>query len=424
MAILPVGARIGFCLNLLGVTELVGIVHGFATNPPPQNSNSGGGGGNDNGLPLLPLDAQLERFRVICPADPLCAIQFEGIGVGGDNNSSDGATTAKNIDDNNSNAGKKEADESSGKIWAAVYRSNNNQPSVLVRDELWRSMRLAIDPVVTTTGYSTPENRVASATPTADKSSTTTTTTDESNGKRESQTTPQIETTKSSGLNLAQQKPVAVACLRPSEFYTHCWVLDKLKCVLKKENTDATCDGGSEHTEALSMAIDALLLQYLSSSSSSTLETEDSDEDKNDEMNEKDGQQTRLQEEIEEHATIGARFEGVIRTKGTLVSAALLEERGFVPVDSLQRDMATHLSSLDTCLEQYAQRAIAAARSGAARNRALSIVTFLGQIDRDADLQAAAASSRNHTTGNSKEDNEGKDDGFGGYNPWANVNIL
>mmetsp|Transcript_3188 Transcript_3188/g.4297 ORF Transcript_3188/g.4297 Transcript_3188/m.4297 type:complete len:301 (+) Transcript_3188:62-964(+) len=272
-----------------------------------------GGGGDSSSAASFPN--LFDRFRVVCPAGVSCITQYDPSIIAGD------------IDK------KKAADSST--IWAAVYRSNNNQPSVFVRDELMQSMRLAVDSAVSSSRSSTFENDL-------------------------------IQTP------MSQQKPVAIAGLRPSEEYQDCWVLDSMRCDLKKENMEDSCDGGSEHTEAISAAIDALLLHYLVSK--------------------------------DEHV----RFEGAIRTKGTLVSSILLEERGFVEVDSMQKDMVTHVSSLDACLEKYADRIVKTKVPGA-RERALSIVSYLGRLNREADMKAAQKSS-----------NDNKDD----YDPWAGISNI
>ena len=58
----------------------------------------------------------LDRFRPSCPADPSCIHQF------------DPSLTST---------------DSPEAIWVAVYRSNNNKPSVFVRDEFFHSMNAA-----------------------------------------------------------------------------------------------------------------------------------------------------------------------------------------------------------------------------------------------------------------------------------------
>jgi hypothetical protein len=252
-----------------------------------------------------------DRFRAVCPADARTIKRFhEGL-----------------IDD--------EAPRKEESIWAAVFRSNNNKPSVFVKDDFLHAMRAAVDPVETNllidenvqNSFESPESK---------------------------------------------QDPIAVACLQPSKDFDDCWVLESMRCILKKEQMDETCDGGSEHMEAISAAIDILLLHYLSKA-------------------------------VEE----GRRFDGVIRIKATLVSGVLLESRGFAEVESLQKDMATHVSSLDACMEKYAERSVDLnTKSPGARQRALSIVSYLGRLNRKAELQASQTAA-----GNDEDD----------FDPWATV---
>jgi hypothetical protein len=243
-----------------------------------------------------------DRFRPVCPADVDSIRQFD-------------PNLAKDSHENS--------------VWVAVYRSSNNQPSVLIRDEFAHAMRSA-------TGAFN------------------------SNGNLEDGklTTP-----------FQAKAPVAVARLRLVEDDT--WVMDSMRCVLKKENMDDSCDGGSEHCEAISVAIDTLLHHHLSSSSSF--------------------------------------FQGAIRIKATLISGGLLEERGFSPVTTLEKDMASHVSSLDACLQKYAERSISndVAKSPGARQRALGIVSILGRLDRARDLQ--------HDADTNDDDDEGPVDPWAGY---------
>jgi hypothetical protein len=131
--------------------------------------------------------------------------------------------------------------------------------------------------------------------------------------------------------------------------------------------------------EALSVAVDTLLVHHLSSS-------QNNDDD--------DGQ-----------AQI---FEGAIRTKGTLFSGRVLEIRGFAPVEELSKDMATHVSNFEDCLNSYTGRANNEDLSPAARDRALQIMSLLGRLDKE--KQAEASSSA-----------DGDDDDA--YDPWANINL-
>ena len=140
-------------------------------------------------------------------------------------------------------------------------------------------------------------------------------------------------------------KPVAVARLRPSSDFEGKFLLDQMRCSLKKEDLDESCDGGSEFLEAISVAIDSLLLHHL--------------------------QQQQKEDE-------SGFFEGSIRTKATLFCHQLLEDRGFAPVQSLSKDMASHCSSYQDCLQQFAARAAAPNIQPGARDRALAILGLLG----------------------------------------------
>jgi len=167
---------------------------------------------------------------------------------------------------------------------------------------------------------------------------------------------------------LPLQSPVAIARLLRNE--DESYVLDCLRCSLRKEKMDASCDGGSEHCEALSVAIDAL---------------------------------------VEHYCTHHTAFDGIIRTKATLMSAPLLEARGFVPVTKLSLDMASHTSCLDACLSEYAKRSVSTSLGPAARESAMSIVSRLGMLDRDADVLRSQESSA--------EDDESDPTG----DPWAGM---
>jgi hypothetical protein len=244
-----------------------------------------------------------DRFRVTCPADDKSVRLFDPALVDNDNHEE-------------------------GSTWAAVYRSNNNQPSVFIKDEFMYAMRMAT---------SSNENIMVNA---SSSSSTTTAT--------------------------LINRPVAVARLKPSELYTNSYVLDNMRCCLKKEDTNPDSEGGSEHTEALSVAIDELILHHL--------------------------QQQQQPPSFN------------IRTKATLVSGALVEDRGFQQVSDLCKDFATHVSSVDACLEKYADRVVSC-KNTAARNRALQIVSLLGKMDK--------------TASQSEEINQ--DDENEDYDPWASI---
>jgi len=233
-------------------------------------------------------------------------------------------------------------------VWAAVYRSNNNLPTVLLKDDFLNSMRIA------TNGGS-------------DSSSITSL----------SNNNNMIENTL-----VRQETPVAVARLRPSTDYSNKFVLDTMRCWLKKEDLNQDCDGGSEHKEALSVAIDALLLHYLQEQTDTVTATK--------------------------QAPV---FEQVIRTKATLVSGQLLEERGFQQVTELAKDMATHTSSLEDCLEKYADRTLQAPMKSSTQSIALKILSKLGLLDRAVELEAA---SREEVSNN-------EDDSDDDYDPWAGI---
>jgi hypothetical protein len=270
--------------------------------------------------------ALFDRFRADCPADTSCVASFDP-----------SLLTPNEPDDQH--------------VWCAVYRSCNNAPSVMVRDEFLHAMRSATNAV----------------NPTA-------LTVESTSSLSNSQQSP------NAGLvpMQSQQAPVAIARMRPSEDFPGSWVLDTMRCVLKKETQDASCDGGSEHLEAISTAIDALLEYHLSIQSSSV------------------------------DATSSYQFS--IRTKATLVSSKVLEDRGFVEVTRLEKDMATHVSDVDACLERYAERSVTTnAKSMGARQRALKIVSLLGRIERSL---------------GAKDDDNGGDDQSDDYDPWASFKLL
>jgi hypothetical protein len=115
------------------------------------------------------------------------------------------------------------------------------------------------------------------------------------------------------------------------------------------------------------------------------------------------------------HLRQNACFEHAIRCKGTLVSGTLLEELGFQQVEKLCRDMATHVSSLDACIERYADRVVSTKHLGA-RRVALQILSKLGHLNREADLQA----SRQRQEMNGEKDDD-DDDENGDYDPWSGM---
>jgi hypothetical protein len=183
-----------------------------------------------------------------------------------------------------------------------------------------------------------------------------------------------------SGMIETTETPVAIGRLRKLHLKQK-WVMDSLRCSLKKENMDDKCDGGSEHAEAISVCVDELLLHFL-----------------------KQKQQPKI-------------FEASIRCKATLVSGPILENRGFSPVQKLSRDMATHVASLDGSLGRYATRAsdvngIVWNSGPLIRDRTLQIVSLLSSFDKTKKDQADDA------TESSCDEGEDSDES---YDPWAAV---
>jgi len=232
--------------------------------------------------------------------------------------------------------------------WVAVFRANNNLPSVLAQDDFFKNMDLAIK------GASSLTNNDASVV------------------SRSHAGIMGIET------KVSENTPVAVARLRRSELNEKQWVLDTLRCSLKKERINKDCDGGSEHTEALSVCIDELIVHHLRHPSK-------------------------------------RNFEQTIRCKATLVSSPLLESRGFTQVEELCRDMATHISSLEGALEKYAERASAVGsvvwNSPSISDRTLQIVSLLARLDHQDEKENNVQSS---FIGSNDNDD-------GPTDPWANL---
>lgn len=310
-----------------------------------------------------------DRFRVICPADVSCIRQFEPSLIH--------SSSEENNNNNNSEA------SSPLVVWAAVYRSNNNNPSVFGTGDFLQS------PMMTRT-TATPEDDPA---------------------LKRAFVSPMI----------AESPPVAVARLRavaPANINNNCssaddksdmttpttpatatttpFIMDSMRCILVKETTDVSCDGGSEHTEALATAIDALLHHYLVHIM---------------ENNNKNNEHDLIAAASSTGNTFG--FEGSIGTKATLVSAPLLEDRGFRPVTKLTQDMLTHTSSLDDCLERFAARAVAIQSPAGPRKRAMDIVSRLGRIARSDDLERARLRRLEQETPTDSDEEEKP------YNPWA-----
>lgn len=293
------------------------------------------GRGGVRALSFVPPGAKkgyYDRFRATCPADVGCVRRFDPTIV---------------LDDDD--------DAKKRHCWVAVYRSSNNLPSVFLQDDFQDAMRLA-----TTAGVVNNDD---------DKTKILT---KEGNGDDDD--------------DGDHRAPVAVARLRPADDENdESWLLDTLRCSLKKEELNPACDGGSEHTEALGVCVDELLRWHLE----------------------------------QEHGNVAG-----LRCKATLVSSPLFEARGFAEVTALGRDMATHACVADAALARYAARVVprgadddedGVARSPGARDRALRILSLLGQ---------ASSSSKEETSttaGADNDNNKEDDDDNLGYDPWASI---
>lgn len=297
---------------------------------------------NNNNESPSPAFTLSDRFKSICPADISSIHRFDPYLVNNNNNE----------------------EEDGGSSWVAIYRSNNNLPSVLIKDDFLNAMKIATT-VQGSDSYST-NTSIRSKTSSSDIQTTISSNTDIDSLTT---TTEFNKDNNKDGSGVQALTPVAVAKLSPSSDFPGRWTMESMRCSLKKEDSNNSCDGGSEHTEALSICIDELILHHLK---------------------------------------MGRRFDGAIRTKATLVSGTLLEERGFREVTKLSKDMATHLSSVDACMEKYAERVVTTlAKSPGARDRALEIVSYLGQLDSKAEKKETATEE--------KEEEDGDSD----YDPWA-----
>jgi hypothetical protein len=257
-------------------------------------------------------------------------------------------------------------------IWVAVFRSNNNQPSIQldVREEFFQAMSVA----TSQQGSSGSSDIMVSSS--ASPSSTT-------------------------------SPPVAVGRLTLSGTDADGngtgsgpFLFDSLQCTLKKESMDESCDGGSEYLEAIGVAVDELLLWYL-----------------------------QVQDQERDAESPPAIFQDQIRVKSTLFTHVVFENRGFQEVQTLSRDMATHYSSYRHCLDAYRDRCSSNGGSSSgsssrtvgsvggdsrSRDRALQIYTLLGQLDAKIENNAAVVGSN----GRRDDADEGGD-----YDPWANISL-
>jgi len=334
--------------SLSGALQLspIAAVSAFATFAGANGKGFAAGRRNkDDSTSLFVFD----RFRPQCPADPASIRQFAPSLIPDDEEAEAEAWEEKHQDDD---------------VWVAVFRSHNNAPSVLVKDEFLHAMRSATDTGISHKPSATSNN-------------------------------PGISVSTPASNSAADTAPVAVARLRRTtmssatmsnrdgdddDAHSDFFILDSMRCILKKETTDAACDGGSEHTEALATAIDALLVHYL--------------------------------EQIQGQRKSN-RFEGILRAKGTLVASPILEDRGFREVTELSRDMTTHTSSLDDSLERYAARSLLPSCGPQARQRAIQIVSNLGRIDRAADFDGARQAIRQ------RENDDGDGDNPNDVDPWS-----
>ena len=292
-------------MYIFSISNRIAIVSGFST-PNPSSSS-----GNDASYTLF------DRFQAKCPADLGSIRQFD----------------ARLVDD----------DCEDETAWVAVYRSSNNLPSVLIKDDFLNAMRIATTSVETSANSSTiVENEAISS---------------------------------SFEESVSARIPVAIAKI--SKTQRGSWILDSMRCSLKKEDQNDACDGGSEHVEALSVCVDELLLYYLSST----------------------------------NPPPNFLKEGAIRCKATLVSSAILEDRGFKEITKIEKDMATHVSSFQGVMQHYADRAVTTvAKNPGARDRALKILSLLARLEeQDEEIETSTPTEQQ----TDDEDDE--------YDPWASV---
>lgn len=248
-----------------------------------------------------------------------------------------------------------------------MFRTANNVPSVFLRGEFFDAMA----------------------------SSTTT-----SLPSRGSENASSIAGGSSSGVMIVanrneNQTPVAIARLRKgddgnvnnnnnttsSSSSSYC-IMDVMRCSLRNEDTNPDCNGGSEHSEALGVCIDELVLAYL-----------------------------RGRKECDS-------FDGGIRFRGTLMSGRLLSSRGFREVSDLQlsKDVrASHESDVDGAMERYSER-MSSGLSPGARERASSIVSYLGRMNREEDKRRGRSACDNK-----EEDVVVDEEGESDFDPWSSI---
>jgi hypothetical protein len=129
------------------------------------------------------------------------------------------------------------------------------------------------------------------------------------------------------------------------------WIVDSLRCSLPKELTNPECDGGSEYLEAIGVAVDASLMRIFRQLPPPYPQGNQEEEEKVEPQS-----SSRLMTSPPPSPPPPVVFDGSIRVKSTIYTRTVLEQRGFRPVESLSRDMATHYFCRDTCLQMYTQR--------------------------------------------------------------------
>ena len=328
--------------------------------------------------------AGFDRFRAECPASPASIALFDPslVGPGGDD---------------------ERGQDGSGETFVAVYRSANNLPSVIMRDELFASMRIA----TTTASAAVSEPADGIETKASDGGNSSGSSSSSSNNNKNDN----AESTAQGSKGVEAPVPLAVGRLRPSPDFEGSFVIDDLRCSLKKEDTNPDCDGGSEHTEALGVCIDELILHRLRLATAGNGKKGNGDGDG-------PAATTAAAPASASASAGGASFDGALRCKATLVSSPLLCDRGFEEIDEfpLPSDMATHVSGLDSCMERYADRVVGAgAKNIGARERALKILSRLGQLNREEEKKAKKKKQEEEKGNNESGDDE--------YDPWANVNL-
>ena len=328
-----------------------------------NNNHDGGSSSMLSSSPInTPAFTLVDRFWTSCPADPDSIRRFDPNLLLVDNDD-DGD------DDNNSET-----------TWAAVFRCDDAVPSVLIRDDFFGAMRMS----TTSRGGSS--------------STTTTNNNENNNNNNENNAIAKKE----------NRLPVAIARISPSPLYPGSFVIDTVRCNLEKEKTNDVCDGGSEYCESIGMCIDELLLHHLEQCTS-VVEALEEDDDIDGDGDEND-----------DSIDCRRRFfeDGSIRTKATLFSSKLFENRGFEEVSKIYPDMASHVSSLSGSFLKYSNRVLDIQTTyPGGHGTARRILLRLGQISPDG---GEDIDGNNAGTANTDGDDD-SDDTNDGYDPWASV---